>query len=177
MARGKANAKEAVKKVEGKVEAAAEKAKVKTAEVKKAATAKAAEKKAAVKATAKKASAKAAEKKEAVKATAKKASAKAAEKKAEVKTAAKKTSAKVAAKAKEAKAAVKKVVGTSVKHVFEVEGVQVTTDAIYDRIVEAYKAEGHRAGNIKSVEIYYNFAERKAYYVRNGKPEDKFVEF
>ena len=25
--------------------------------------------------------------------------------------------------------------------------------------------------------VYYNFAERRAYYVVNGKSEDKFVEF
>jgi len=41
----------------------------------------------------------------------------------------------------------------------------------------AYVAEGHCAGNIKSMDIYYNFAERKACYVINVKSEDKFVEF
>ena len=40
-----------------------------------------------------------------------------------------------------------------------------------------YKAEGHRIGNMKDVSVYYNFAERRAYYVVNGKAEDKFIEF
>ena len=52
----------------------------------------------------------------------------------------------------------------------------MTISVIYDKLVEAYNTERHRIGNIENLEIYY-FAERKAYYVINGKPEDKFVEF
>ena len=62
-------------------------------------------------------------------------------------------------------------------HIFEIGGDQVSTADIEKKIYDAYKAEGHRIGNIKSLQIYYNFAERKAYYVVNGKAEDKFVEF
>lgn len=62
-------------------------------------------------------------------------------------------------------------------HFFEIDGEQISTADIEERIREAYKAEGHRIGNMKDVSVYYNFAERRAYYVVNGKPEDKFVEF
>ena len=59
----------------------------------------------------------------------------------------------------------------------EINGEQVRIDGITDRILEAYKADGHRVGNIRDVKAYLNLAERRAYYVVNGKPEDKFVEF
>ncbi len=74
------------------------------------------------------------------------------------------------------KAAVKKSTA-DVAHIFEVDGDQIRTDDITDRIYEAYKAEGHRIGNIKTLEIYYNLSERRAYYVINGKAENQSVEF
>lgn len=88
---------------------------------------------------------------------------------------AEKPAAKLEAKPKAA--AAKPSVKCTPKHVFEIEGNQVTAEEIEAKIMAAYKADGHRVGNIKSLEIYYNFAERRAYYVANGVAEDKFVEF
>ncbi len=55
------------------------------------------------------------------------------------------------------------------------EQINVTPEAIRARVEEAYKAEGHRTGNIKTMQVYLNLEERRAYYVINGKPENKFV--
>ena len=105
------------------------------------------------------------------KVTAKKITAKAEKPAAETKKA--DTKAKAETKTKPAK----KVEVSSTTHFFEIDGEQISTADIEERIREAYKAEGHRIGNMKDVSVYYNFAERRAYYVVNGKPEDKFVEF
>ena len=67
--------------------------------------------------------------------------------------------------------------GPVVSHFFEIDGDQVKTADIIDKVYAAYKADGHQIGRIKNVDVYYNFGERKAYYVVNGKAEDKFVEF
>lgn len=37
------------------------------------------------------------------------------------------------------------------------------------------KNDGHRPSNIRSLQVYVNLEERKAYYVINGKAEGKFV--
>ena len=50
-------------------------------------------------------------------------------------------------------------------------------ETINAKVLEAYKADGHRPGNIKSLQVYMNLNERRAYYVINGKEEGKFVEF
>ncbi len=63
------------------------------------------------------------------------------------------------------------------EHFFEIDGAQISTSDIEKRILEAYKSEGHRIGNVKDLEIYYNFAERRAYYVINKKSNGSFVEF
>lgn len=90
------------------------------------------------------------------------------------KAAAKKAPAKKAAK----KPAAKKVVKEAVEEVFfEYNGEQLLTKEIVERVKEAYKNEGHRVGAIKSLRIYINPDERKAYYVINDKAEGKFVEF
>ena len=81
---------------------------------------------------------------------------------------------KPAAKASNAK---KTEAASSISHFFEIDGEQISTSDIEDKIREAYKADGHRIGNLKDVSVYYNFAERRAYYVVNGKAEDKFIEF
>ncbi len=91
-------------------------------------------------------------------------------------TAAKATEAKKEAPKKRA-AAKKPAAEKSVSHIFEIDGEQINTDDISQKIQEAYKADGHQIGRMKSVEVYYNFGERRAYYVINGKSEDKFVEF
>lgn len=60
---------------------------------------------------------------------------------------------------------------------FEFEGTQIMAEDIVAKVKEAYKAEGHRVGSIKSLRTYINAHERKAYYVINGKAENKYVEF
>ena len=85
--------------------------------------------------------------------------------------AAEKTSAKAEAKVTAAKEEVKEA------HIFEIDGTQVSTEDVVARIKDAYKAEGHQIGRIKKIDVYYNFGERRAYYVINDNPEDKFVEF
>lgn len=62
-------------------------------------------------------------------------------------------------------------------HYFEINGEQISTEVITERIKETYKADGHRIGSVKSLDVYYNFDEQRAYYVVNGKAEGKFVEF
>lgn len=61
---------------------------------------------------------------------------------------------------------------------YEVNGdqVQVNQLALKQQIHEAYKNDGHRPANIRSLQVYINLEERKAYYVINGKAEGKFVE-
>ncbi len=52
----------------------------------------------------------------------------------------------------------------------------IVTNDIVAKIEDAYKEEGHRVSAIKSLNVYVNVAENKAYYVINGKEEGKFVE-
>lgn len=54
---------------------------------------------------------------------------------------------------------------------------QILTKELVERIQEEYKNEGHRISSIKSLRVYINLDERKAYYVINDKSEGKFVEF
>ncbi|MBR1741666.1 MAG: hypothetical protein IJ733_07295 [Lachnospiraceae bacterium] len=54
---------------------------------------------------------------------------------------------------------------------------QIQTDEIVNRIREKYVSEGHYAASIKSLKVYLNLEQRKAYYVINDKAEDQFVEF
>ena len=65
-----------------------------------------------------------------------------------------------------------------VENFFEVGGEQVKIDVeeIKGKIYEAYKNDGHRTSNIRSLKVYYNLPERKAYYVINGKEEGKSVD-
>lgn len=60
---------------------------------------------------------------------------------------------------------------------FEYGGDQILTEDIVERIKNTYKEEGHRISSIKSLRVYINPEERKAYYVINDKAEGKFVEF
>lgn len=59
---------------------------------------------------------------------------------------------------------------------FEFDGFQVNATDLKERIKEAYKAEGHRLAAIKSLQIYVNGNERRAYYVINNKAEGKFID-
>lgn len=91
-------------------------------------------------------------------------------KKAEEKVAEKKTR-------KPRKKTVKKPV-EKIQEVFvEFNGEQFKTASIIEKIHEVYKAEGHRVGAIKSLRVYIDPVERKAYYVINDKAEGKYVEF
>ena len=93
--------------------------------------------------------------------------------------AAPKAEAKPAAKKPAAKRGISKKAdaGRKEAHIFEIDGTQVSTEDVVARIKDAYKAEGHQIGRIKKIDVYYNFGERRAYYVINDNPEDKFVEF
>ena len=56
-------------------------------------------------------------------------------------------------------------------------GDQFQTEKIVEQIHEVYRSEGHRVGAIKSLRVYIDPSERKAYYVINDNAEGKFVEF
>ena len=73
---------------------------------------------------------------------------------------------------------VKPAVENKEEFFFEVNGQQVMVNQldVKQRIHEAYREEGHRPANIKSLQVYVNLEERKAYYVINGKAEGKFVD-
>lgn len=60
---------------------------------------------------------------------------------------------------------------------FEYNGDQILAEDIVERIKNTYKEEGHRISSIKSLRVYINPQERRAYYVINDKAESKFVEF
>lgn len=91
---------------------------------------------------------------------------KAAETKEAVKTAAKKTAAKVATK-KETKAAEKEALVPEVY--IQYTGREANEKDVIERIKAAYVAEGHRAGSIKSLRVYFKPEEDAAYYVINQK--------
>lgn len=58
-----------------------------------------------------------------------------------------------------------------------IDSFQVTTKEIVQKVKEAYKADGGRVGQIKSLRIYVNTREKRAYYVINENPENKFIQF
>lgn len=77
-----------------------------------------------------------------------------------------------------AKKVAKKVEPVSVEEVyFEYNHEQVLSNELVERIKMEYKNEGHRISSIKSLKVYVNVVDRKAYYVINDKAEGKFVEF
>lgn len=53
---------------------------------------------------------------------------------------------------------------------------QFMTGDIVNRIKETYKSEGHRISSIKSLKVYVDPVQRKAYYVINEKAEGKSVD-
>ena len=73
--------------------------------------------------------------------------------------------------------AAKKPVEKITEVYFEYNGEQILSEELVGRIQEAYKNEGHRISSIKTLRVYINPDERKAYYVINDKAEGKFVEF
>lgn len=60
---------------------------------------------------------------------------------------------------------------------FEFNGIQINSDEMIERTKEAYLAEGGSLDDVKSVKVYINANERRAYYVINGQAENKFIEF
>ena len=85
------------------------------------------------------------------------------------------TETKVASKTKPATANTPSPV--EIENYFEIDGGQVKVEDVIASIYEAYKAAGHRIGYIKKLQTYYNFEERRCYYVVNDKAEGLFVEF
>ena len=71
----------------------------------------------------------------------------------------------------------KEAVGIELDTYFEFNGIQVSSDEIIERTKAAYLAEGNSLDDVKSVKIYINANERRAYYVINGQAENKFIEF
>ena len=69
-----------------------------------------------------------------------------------------------------------KVVESVQETIIQFQGADVVVaENLVDRVKEAYKNSGHRVGNIKSLRIYVNVEERKAYYVINDKQDDSNV--
>ena len=60
---------------------------------------------------------------------------------------------------------------------FQYQGNEILAQDVVAKIHAAYKAEGHKVGAIKSLRVYINAEEMRAYYVINDKPgDDKFIE-
>ena len=68
-------------------------------------------------------------------------------------------------------------VGIELDTYFEFNGMQISSDEMIERTKAAYLAEGNSLDDVKSVKIYINANERRAYYVINGQAENKFIEF
>ena len=58
----------------------------------------------------------------------------------------------------------------AIENYFEIDGEQIKVEDIVDRIRDENK-------NLKTLQTYFNFTERKCYYVADGKADGKFVEF
>lgn len=91
-------------------------------------------------------------------------------------TAAKKTTAAKTAKTAEPKETAKKKVGrppkkadekSTVQTVLEFQGKAIDLAKIEERVKAQFVADGHRAGNIKTLSIYVKPEDYKAYYVIN----------
>ena len=66
-----------------------------------------------------------------------------------------------------------KVVESIQETIVQVDGVDIAiAETLVERVKEQYKNSGHRVGNIKSLRIYINVNDRKAYYVINDKSDD-----
>ena len=111
-----------------------------------------------------KTSTKASDKKQPAKASAEKSASESTEKKASTKTPAKKASAAKASTATQ-------------ETYFEIAGEQILMEDINERIIQAWLAEGHFPSRLRTIKTYLNLEERRAYYVINGKAENKYVEF
>ena len=84
-------------------------------------------------------------------------------------TPAKSKTATMAAKPAETTKAVEKS-SAAIENYFEVDGEQIKVEDIVDKIRTENKG-------VKTLQTYFNFTERKCYYVADGKADGKFVEF
>ena len=66
-----------------------------------------------------------------------------------------------------------KVVESVQETIFQFGGNDFVAEQLVERVKEQYKNSGHRVGNIKSLRIYVNLEERRAYYVINDKGSDQ----
>ena len=81
------------------------------------------------------------------------------------------------AKKAPAKRQAKKAPVENVEEVYvEYNHEQFMTGDIVNRIKETYKGEGHRISSIKSLKVYVDPVQRKAYYVINEKAEGKSID-
>ncbi len=70
-----------------------------------------------------------------------------------------------------------KVVESVQETIFQFGGNDFVAEQLVERVKEQYKNSGHRVGNIKSLRVYVNLEERRAYYVINDKGSDQdFIE-
>ncbi len=60
---------------------------------------------------------------------------------------------------------------------FEVNGDQILSESITQRIMDTYQNNGCPIGPIKSLRIYLNLNERRAYYVINEEAKGEYIEF
>ena len=58
----------------------------------------------------------------------------------------------------------------TIENYFEIDGEQIKVEDVVAKIRTENK-------DAKTIQTYFNFAERRCYYVVDGKAEDKFVEF
>ena len=77
------------------------------------------------------------------------------------------TKVKAAAKKPAAKKAAKEVLKPEIT--VQYQNLEVTTEAVEERVKAQFAAEGHRVGTIKKLNIYVKPEEYKAYYVINDK--------
>lgn len=71
----------------------------------------------------------------------------------------------------------KAAAGIELETYFEFNGMQISSDEMVQRTRAAYLAEGNSIDDVKSVKIYINANERRAYYVINDNAENKYIEF
>ncbi len=91
------------------------------------------------------------------------------------KSTAKKTAAGARSQAKKVEETAKKAAQKlALKEIYiQFGGNEYKESDILEKVEEAYKAEGHRIGTIKSLELYIKPEEGFAYYVINGKNTGK----
>lgn len=93
------------------------------------------------------------------------------------KSPAKKNTINAAAKATSKKSSNAAKPGAIQETYFEIAGEQILMEEINEKIRQAWLAEGHYPSRLRTIRTYLNLSERRAYYVINGKAENKYVEF